>query len=262
MPKLTFSSIFKVFAHRLAGISPCLKSKMYPARAIIMQKTVKKLAPIKDLKDPFTFPFLSALTKVVLGLWYRRLEVWGIDNLPQTGPFICVANHSSRFDGPTLGRLLDRPANFMVAPTELVGLQGFLLGKVGSFPANPRLDLIEHAIGRFELGEPLVIFPEGNVFYDGKTHPFKKGFCKLAFAAIERGLDIPVIPVGISYGKDLRSAHFNFGQPIRLDPTQDIKDVANAIHREVLALRAEIGVVADQSALYGDLGLNRYGVCG
>ncbi|MBK9204658.1 MAG: 1-acyl-sn-glycerol-3-phosphate acyltransferase [Candidatus Obscuribacter sp.] len=60
------------------------------------------IRPIKDHKDRFTFPILAALTKFVLGLFFRQIIVKGRENLPKSGPFICIANHSSRFDGPTL----------------------------------------------------------------------------------------------------------------------------------------------------------------
>ena len=57
----------------------------------------------------------------------------------------------------------------MVSPNELTGLQGFLLSRVGAFPAHPRLDFVSHVLNQFKKGEPFVIFPEGNVWRNGHT---------------------------------------------------------------------------------------------
>lgn len=231
---------------------------MYLHSALLTCGKKKTEATLVDEKDPLSFFLLSALTRLVLRFWYRKMEIWGLNNLPKSGPFICVANHSSRFDGPTLGWLINRPANFMVAPAELKGLQGALLKKVGAFPATGRLDFIEHTLERFEKGEPLVIFPEGNVFYDGVTHPFKKGFCRVAMAAAQRGMAVPIIPVGLIYGPKPRTLSLNFGSPIEVDDYfssyltnggKALKDLANSTHREVLALRAQMGVELDQKVL-------------
>lgn len=214
---------------------------------------------IKDEKDPLCFSILAFLTRAFLDN-YLNIQIKGLANLPKDGPFICVANHSSRFDGPTLGRIINRPANFMVHPNELKGFQGWLLRKVGAFSSNPRNDFVSHVIGRFEKGEPFVIFPEGNVFQDGSTHKFKKGVAKIAFAAFEKGLNIPIVPVGIGYKLDGRQkeARFNIGEPISvatyMDGYERDKDEATnslllSLHREVLSLRNELGYALDGEQL-------------
>jgi 1-acyl-sn-glycerol-3-phosphate acyltransferase len=213
-------------------------------------------AAMKDRKDPITFFILSVLVKIVVFFRFRPLRVIGGENLPTSGPYICIANHSSRWDGPTLGRLIDRPANFMVSPNELTGLQGFLLSRVGAFPAHPRLDFVSHVLGQFKKGEPFVIFPEGNVFYDGHTHAFKKGLSRIAFAAYQNGFDVPIVPVAIRYENGM--AKYNVGKPIAVsDYLRDIGASAEAVtpaiqnsfvkamHRELCALSAENGNVAD-----------------
>jgi hypothetical protein len=62
---------------------------------------------------------------------------------------------------------------------------------------------------QFKKGEPFVIFPEGNVFYDGHTHPFKKGIARIAFAAHQNNIEVPIVPVGITYESGV--AHYNIG---------------------------------------------------
>lgn len=225
------------------------------------QKLELLQAAMKDRKDPVTFFILSLLVKIVVFFRFRPLRVIGRENLPKSGPFICIANHSSRWDGPTLGRLINRPANFMVSPNELIGVQGFLLSRVGAFPAHPRLDFVSHVMAQFKKGEPFVIFPEGNVFYDGHTHPFKKGLARVAFAAHSGGMDVPIVPLAISYEKG--KAQYNFGKAIKV--SEYLRDVnlteeslktavvqtnfVRALHREVCSLSAENGNVSDARQL-------------
>lgn len=208
------------------------------------------LRQVVDGKDPFSFAILAGLTRIVLDN-YLNIQIKGVENLPKSGPFICVANHSSRFDGPTIGRLINRPACFMVHPNELKGFQGFLLTKVGAFPSSPRYDFVAHVLSRFEKGEPFVIFPEGTVHYDGITHPFKKGVTKVAFAALEAGFDVPIIPIAAGYDfQGKRKALYNIGEAIAVSSykesyARDAQAASQALlddlHKQVLALRMELG---------------------
>lgn len=213
-------------------------------------------AAMRDCKDPVSFFLLSLLAKLVIALHFKKVDIRGKENLPATGPFICIANHSSRWDGPTLGRIIDRPANFMVSPNELRGLQGFLLSRVGAFPAHPKLDFVSHVLQQFKKGEPFVIFPEGNVFYDGHTHPFKKGIARIAFAAQQNNIEVPIVPVGITYEDGI--AHYNFGSAIsiedytadlQINPVAASKRLTTSLHREVCYLRSELGCLADRRQL-------------
>ncbi|CAN5384451.1 hypothetical protein BH11CYA1_BH11CYA1_32470 [soil metagenome] len=213
-------------------------------------------ASMRDCKDPISFFLLSLLAKLVIALHFKKVDIRGKEYLPAIGPFICIANHSSRWDGPTLGRILDRPANFMVSPNELKGLQGFLLSRVGAFPAHPKLDFVGHVMQQFKKGEPFVIFPEGNVFYDGHTHPFKKGIARIAFAAHQNNIEVPIVPVGITYESGI--AHYNFGPAISIDdyaadlqinPAGASKRLTTSLHREVCHLRSELGCLADRRQL-------------
>ena len=215
-------------------------------------------AAIKDLKDPISYFFLSMLVKTAIAAYFNRIEVRGAAGLPKDGAFICVANHTSRWDGLVLGRLIDRPSTFMVHPNELKGLQGALLRKVGAFPANPKSDFASFVAERFRYNEPFVIFPEGNVFYDGQTHPFKKGFARVALTAAQNDLDVPIIPLAVGYQWKQRKIVVSVGAPVSVleyrqeyaaNPAETLRALCTSIHREVLALRADLGFEADRKQL-------------
>ena len=159
-------------------------------------------AALRDCKTAAGYFFWNLVNRVIVPVGLSKLEIDGAERLPAAGPFIVVANHSSRWDGPVVQYLLNRRANYMVSPNEMKGLQGAAVRSVGAFPANPRLDIIGHAIRQLEQDEPVVVFPEGNVFYDDEVHRFKQGAAKIALGAWERGLEVPVVPVAINYIRD------------------------------------------------------------
>jgi len=152
-----------------------------------------------DRKSRLTVGFFYLLNKVVSRWHFKRLNIEGNENIPSHGSFMLIANHTSRWDGPVLMETIRRASNWMVSPNELKGLQGLILRSVGAFPANSRFDLIDFVAQQITKGEPVVIFPEGNIFRDGQTHPFKSGAARIILTAKALGIDIPVVSAVIRY---------------------------------------------------------------
>jgi 1-acyl-sn-glycerol-3-phosphate acyltransferase len=152
-----------------------------------------------DRKSKLTVGFFYLVNKVVTRFKYRNFNVVGAENIPASGSFLLISNHTSRWDGLVLMETMKRSANWMVSPNELKGFQGLCLRSVGAFPADRRFELLNYVAQRIGKGEPLVIFPEGNIFTDGSTHPFKSGAARVLLTAKEKGLDLPVICVAVQY---------------------------------------------------------------
>jgi 1-acyl-sn-glycerol-3-phosphate acyltransferase len=172
----------------------------------------------KDGKTSVGYAFWNFVNELVVVCQFKNFEVVGIENLPADGPFLLIANHSKRWDGPVVQYLLNRRANYMVSPNEMRGLQGVAVMSVGAFPANPRLDPVGYAVKQLRAGEPVVVFPEGNIFYDDDIHPFKPGAAKIIMTAASAGQRLPVIPAYISYGpgKLPSTVKITIGKPIAL----------------------------------------------
>lgn len=152
-----------------------------------------------DGKSWYGYSIWNVINRIVVATQFDSIEITGLENLPENDPFILVANHSSRWDGLVVQYLLNRKANYMVSPNEIKGMQKPAVLSVGAFPANPRLDLVGYATRQLRRGEPVVVFPEGNVFYDGNLRRFKTGTAKIALNAIKNGLDVNVVPLAIKY---------------------------------------------------------------
>ena len=112
----------------------------------------------------------------------------------------------------------------MVTKSEMRGIQGWFLKRLGCFSINqlsPSLSALRYAIDLIEKGEQLVVFPEGKINKYGKKLVLKEGLYRLARLATKNTDSITIIPIGIAYSnvtpKFRDQFCLSFGQPISFD---------------------------------------------
>lgn len=224
---------------------------------------------LPDRKNRFVFSFWSFINSLSCKIHFRKYELQGAEKLPAAGAYILVANHYSRWDGLVLYNMIGRPANFMVHPNELQGLQGQVLTSMGAFPSSARYDLLGHAKRCFAAGEPLVVFPEGGIFRDGIVHPFKSGVARIALRCRQAGIVVPIFPIALHYGGvDGRDVTAVVGDAVLLDEYLDAEQVDVAKAASVLSrrLQREVCYLLSGTELpvsdYNCISLGRASVCG
>jgi 1-acyl-sn-glycerol-3-phosphate acyltransferase len=215
---------------------------------------------IVDRKSWLTYSVFSCINNLAVRLHFKSVSVQGLENLPSKGACLIVSNHISRWDGLVLHSIIGRPSNFMVSPNELRGLQGLVLRSCGSFPADARVNLMEYVRGQVRKGESLVIFPEGNLFRDQITHPFKNGAARIALMCQEEGIVLPVLPMAIRYEKSKPDlAQILVGTPVdcsyfcdqfRRQANLAIGNLSVQLHREVCHLRFSLGDRGDKDVIF------------
>ena len=150
-------------------------------------------------------------------------------SIPKNSSIILAPTHRSRWDGLILTmamgrRVTKKDCRFMVTKSEMRGLQGWFLKRLGCFSIDqlsPSLSMLRFAINLIEKGEQLVVFPEGKINRNGKKLVLKQGLYRLARLATKKTNSIFVIPIGIAYSKT--SPNFgdkfclSFGQPILMN---------------------------------------------
>jgi 1-acyl-sn-glycerol-3-phosphate acyltransferase len=143
-------------------------------------------------------PFLRTLRN------YTRLQVAGLDHVPEAGPAILAANHTgwlgldyaltalSVYDG--LGRL----------PRGMAHAAWFKAPATRTFARKAGLFEVTKGAMREQLarGELVMLFPEGEkgAFRPGSDYalePFARGFVRVAMAA-----RVPIVPVAILGGEE------------------------------------------------------------
>ncbi len=153
---------------------------------------------------------IRVLIRLVLGVWFRRVEVVDDGGVPLDGPRILIANHENGLIDPLLiaGALPVAP-RFLAKSTlwrnPLLALL-FALGRV--IPVHRRQDAAEGArpeenAAMFRIagevlarGGTIAIFPEGQSHNAPQLQPLKTGAARLALAAPP---EVRIVPVGIVF---------------------------------------------------------------
>ncbi len=160
--------------------------------------------------DPFWGPLAMVTTQdFALKGFFRERIVLGVENLPKRGAVLLAPTHRARWDGLMLTmaagrRVTGRDCRFMVTLTEMKGLQGWFLQRLGCFPIDqgkPSLKSLRFAIDLLVEGQQLVVFPEGKINRNEKPIRLKQGLARLAQLADGKGVDVHVVPVGLGYSK-------------------------------------------------------------
>lgn len=169
---------------------------------------------------------LYKLSQFVAGPFLKllfRLEVEGLENIPEGGPAILASNHTSSLDHYLFPAVVKRRITF-IAKAELFEnkILGFMLKRWGQIPIERGTGdkgAIDQALGVLERGEVFGIYPEGTRTRDGKLH---EGHTGVARIAVRSGA--PVIPVGmigtyeiLPRGKiwpNFRKARIRVGEPM------------------------------------------------
>ena len=142
------------------------------------------------------------------------IESTGLENIPDSGPYLLAGNHLNILDSWLLLALIDENLRFMV-DKKLYRYRSWekFFSSVGTFPIDPeQLDIkaVKTAVSLLKSGEVEVIFPEGKTHKITSSEPFKPGIPKIAILA-----NSPIVPFGINgsyipFGK----LKINFGEPI------------------------------------------------
>ena len=167
---------------------------------------------------------------IVLRLFFSKKKVIKKDfYVPSNTSVILAPTHRSRWDGLVLTMAMGRRATkkdcrFMVTKSEMKGIQGWFLKRLGCFAVNqlsPSLSTLRFAIDLIEKGEQLVVFPEGKINKFGKKLVLKEGLFRLAKLATKKTNSITIIPIGIAYSsvspKFRGQFCLSFGKPISMN---------------------------------------------
>ena len=169
---------------------------------------------------------MIATQDIALNNFFRRKIVISAENLPLNGPVILAPTHRSRWDALMLTmaagrRVTKRDCRYMVTRSEMTGLQGWFLNRLGCFPIDqgkPSLTSLRFAVDLLISRQQLVVFPEGRINRTGEPVKLKKGLIRLAQLASNKGLEIKIVPVGLAYSEVIPkfrgSASICFSKPI------------------------------------------------
>lgn len=156
---------------------------------------------------------LRALARLVIGVFYRSVDVLGAERVPPAGPLLFVANHPNGLVDPILITAhLGRLPRFLAKSTlwanpvvwPLLQLARVIpVYRQQDAGADPRDNERSLARCRAELaaGAAVALFPEGISYHRPELQPLKTGAARIALGAeAEHGpLGLRIVPLGLTF---------------------------------------------------------------
>ena len=201
-----------------------MKRWRYHTAEDLDQSMVERLKHFPRKPDISVY-LLRSFAAICVRAWlrlYHRFEISGLENLPSSGSFIMVANHSSHLDAPCLVSALPLSKLHRAFPAaasdyffQSVPRTWLAAVVVNALPFS-RQSHVRQSISLCEKlietkGNVLVIFPEGTRTVTGELGCFKPGI-----GALLAGRKVPVIPCYLEGAYRAWSRHHSFPRPRKL----------------------------------------------
>src|SRR5687767_2708548 len=178
---------------------------------------------------------IAALLRFAFRVYFRRVEVAGLENVPRQSPVIFVLNHPNALVDPAfLLCLAPRKVSFLAkAPLFKIPVLGFLVRALDSLPVYRRQDEGEDISRNLETfaaarkllarGGTIGICPEGVSHDEPRLRPIKTGAARIALGAASTGevTGLQIVPAGLYYTSKTKfrsEALLYFGKPIDVEP--------------------------------------------
>src|SRR5213593_5293172 len=142
---------------------------------------------------------IRGILRLALRVYFRRIEVTGLENVPGKSPLIFVLNHPNALVDPVfLLCLAPRRVSFVAkAPLFRMPVIGYLVRALDSLPAYRRQDAGQDVSRNLETfvaarrllarGGTIGICPEGVSHNEPRLKPLKTGAARMALGAVSSG---------------------------------------------------------------------------
>ncbi|KUO50489.1 MAG: hypothetical protein APF76_07490 [Desulfitibacter sp. BRH_c19] len=180
-----------------------------------------------------------------------RWQVEGVENIPQKGPVVLIANHTSYWDPIALGVVSSRRVSFM-AKAELfkIPVLSQIVKGLGAFPVDRQKSdraALRAALDILDKGDVVGMFPEGTRIRDEELGEFKMGATMIAAKA-----NAPIIPIALIntpkiFSKGFfRSFKVIVQKPIYIEKNEaqkvtskQLEQITNDIRQQILSILQE-----------------------
>jgi len=155
---------------------------------------------------------LRALARLLLAVFYRRLEVVGLERVPPAAPLVVAANHTNALIDPMLllAALPRRLTPVAKAPLFRHPVLAPFLALAGAIPVERRQDegsdpakneaALAALAAALARGAAVLVFPEGVSQPEPRLMPLRTGAARMLLAA-EAGtrVGVTLLPVGLVF---------------------------------------------------------------
>jgi glycerol-3-phosphate O-acyltransferase / dihydroxyacetone phosphate acyltransferase len=197
---------------------------------------------------------VQLILSAALRLFFRRIETYGAERVPEREPLVFVLNHPNGLIDPALVFCaLPRRISFLAKSTLFkMPVVGRLLRTVEALPVYRRVDAgSQLPLNRLTFrkcrellrrGRCIAVFPEGRSHNETSLLPVKTGAARIALGALSNGdgagpalegdrrsalEGLKIVPVGLYYTAKTRfrsEALLRFGEPFAVAPAATDED--------------------------------------
>ncbi len=177
------------------------------------------------------YKLVHSYVKIGLHLFYKKIEVSGLENIPKDKPILFVANHQNAMMDPILIAthntrvlyFLARASAFKnkIAAKLLNAIHAMAIYRVRDGVNSKKLNIavFEKCIDLLSNTECILIFPEGSHSIKRQIRSLRSGFTTIAFNFLEQNTnkELYIIPIGLNFTDTISYAekvHIIYGKPI------------------------------------------------
>lgn len=180
---------------------------------------------------------IVAILRFAMRVYFRRVEVVGIEHVPLDSPVIFVLNHPNALVDPAvlLSRAPRRVSFLAKSPLFRMPVLGFFVRAMDCIPVYRKQDEGEDISKNGETfaaarkllagGGTIGICPEGISHDEPRLMPIKTGAARIALGAVSTGevAELEIVPAGLYYTSKTKfrsAALLYFGKPIEVKPVE------------------------------------------
>jgi len=134
--------------------------------------------------DTKFYKFIRPIVKFLVKFLFR-VEVVGLDNIPNSGGVVLAGNHTRWLDPIMLVGVCNRQVHFLAKDSLFKGLVGVVVKGMGAIPVNRRIhdkNALKEAEKRLNNNIVVGVFPEGTINRTSEIiMPFKIGAVKMSY---------------------------------------------------------------------------------
>ncbi len=192
------------------------------------------------------YKLVHSYVKIGLHLFYRKIEVNGLENIPKNEPILFVANHQNAMMDPILiathnSRILyflARASAFKnkIAAKLLNAIHAIAIYRVRDGVNSKKLNIavFKKCTDLLSNNECILIFPEGSHSIKRQIRSLQSGFTTIAFDFLEQNTNkkLYIIPIGLNFTDTISYAekvHIIYGKPILANVYFDVSNRRESI---------------------------------
>ncbi len=178
------------------------------------------------------YSVLKTIARLALKVYFKKIHIKGLENIPDNGPFLIVANHPSSFLDPvSIAVLVNHKISFLAKAVMFENkIIANILTKLNMVPIyraqdNPNLlsknqETFKGCYKKLSNNGVIMIFPEGTSENERRLRKIKTGAARIALGTAKENdykLNVKIVPVGLNYTKSSRfrsELFIQFGHPL------------------------------------------------